>query len=162
MPMDHVHAADDTEVRALYRRLLDGWNKRDASAMAAPFDEAGEMIGFDGSQVVGREAMVSHLEPIFADHPTAAYVAKVREVRFPTPEVAILRAIVGMVPPGKADIEPRVNAHQTVVASKRGGGDWRILLFQNTPAQFHGRPDLVEQMTAELRDLLPPERETRP
>ncbi|MGZ4033139.1 MAG: SgcJ/EcaC family oxidoreductase, partial [Tumebacillaceae bacterium] len=32
--------------------------------------------------------------------------------------------------------------------------DWQIALFQNTPAQFHGRPELVEQMTAELRELI--------
>jgi hypothetical protein len=31
-----------------------------------------------------------------------------------------------------------------------------VILFQNTPAQFHGRPDLAEQLTAELRQLLPP------
>ncbi len=29
-----------------------------------------------------------------------------------------------------------------------------IALFQNTPAQFYGRPDLSEQLTAELRGLL--------
>jgi hypothetical protein len=27
----------------------------------------------------------------------------------------------------------------------------RIVLFQNTPAQFHGRPELVEEMTRELQ-----------
>lgn len=27
-------------------------------------------------------------------------------------------------------------------------------LFQNTPAQFHGRPELAESLTAELRELL--------
>ncbi|TMB75962.1 MAG: DUF4440 domain-containing protein, partial [Chloroflexi bacterium] len=27
-------------------------------------------------------------------------------------------------------------------------------LFQNTPAQFHGRPELVQQLTEELRQLL--------
>jgi hypothetical protein len=30
-------------------------------------------------------------------------------------------------------------------------GQWRIVLFQNTPAQFHGRPSLVEEMTRELQ-----------
>lgn len=30
----------------------------------------------------------------------------------------------------------------------------QIQLFQNTPAQFHGRPELVEQMTEELRQQL--------
>ncbi len=67
----------------------------------------------------------------------------------------ILHAISGMVPPGKTDIEPATNAHQTLVAVKKGGSDWRIELFQNTPpAQFHGRPELVEEMTEELSQLL--------
>jgi len=67
--------------------------------------------------------------------------------------VAILRAIVGMVPPGQVDLNPALNAHQTVVASRREG-IWRIELLQTTPAQFHGRPDLVQQMTEELRQVL--------
>lgn len=35
----------------------------------------------------------------------------------------------------------------------RDDDEWRIVLFQNTPAQFHGRPDLVTQLTAELREM---------
>ena len=38
-------------------------------------------------------------------------------------------------------------------AVKRAGR-WRIILFQNTPAQFHGRPELAQQLTDELRELL--------
>jgi hypothetical protein len=33
-------------------------------------------------------------------------------------------------------------------------GAWRVALFQNTPAQFHGRPDLVAAMTEELQRAL--------
>lgn len=62
-----------------------------------------------------------------------------------------MRAIVGMVPDG--ELVPALNAHQTLVAVKRDS-QWTIELFQNTPAQFHGRPDLVEQMTEELRQSL--------
>ena len=51
------------------------------------------------------------------------------------------------------DVNPAANAHQTLVAEEEAG-DWRIVLFQNTPAQYHGRPHLVEQQTAELRPLL--------
>jgi hypothetical protein len=58
-----------------------------------------------------------------------------------------------MVPPGQTDINPAVNTIQTLVAVKRDG-TWRIALFQNTPAQFHGRPELVQQLTEELRQLL--------
>jgi uncharacterized protein (TIGR02246 family) len=104
-------------------------------------------------QLIGRAEIVSSIQQIFADHLTAPYVSKVRVVRFLSPEVAVLRAIVGMIPPAQPDLDPNLNALQTLIASKRDG-QWRIVLFQNTPAQFHGRPDLVQQMTEELRQLL--------
>jgi uncharacterized protein (TIGR02246 family) len=75
------------------------------------------------------------------------------KLRFLSPEVAILRAIVGMVPPAQPDLDPNLNALQTLITTMRNG-HWRIVLFQNTPAQFHGRPELVQQMTDELRQLL--------
>ncbi|MGH2514102.1 MAG: SgcJ/EcaC family oxidoreductase, partial [Ktedonobacterales bacterium] len=36
----------------------------------------------------------------------------------------------------------------------RRGGGWYVALFQNTPAQFHGRPEVSAALTAELRQLL--------
>jgi uncharacterized protein (TIGR02246 family) len=146
-------SSDEVEVRTLYRELLDGWNQRNAEAFAAPFAEDGEVIGFDGSEMTGRVDIASTLGQIFADHATASYVSTVRRVRLLSPELAILRAIVGMVPPGQSDLNPAVNAHQTLVAARREG-IWRIALLQTTPAQFHGRPDLVQQMTEELRQML--------
>jgi uncharacterized protein (TIGR02246 family) len=142
----------DGEVRDLYARLLAAWNDRDAEAFAALFGDDGAMIGFDGSQAAG-PAIRDHLQPIFADHPTAAYVARVREVRSLAPGVVLLRAAAGMVPPGGDELNPAVNTLQTLLAARSGDG-WRIVLFQNTPAQFHGRPDLTEQHLAELRPLL--------
>jgi uncharacterized protein (TIGR02246 family) len=84
---------------------------------------------------------------------TASYVSKVREVRFLTEDTAILRAVVGMVPHGQSDINPAVNAIQSLVARKRDG-QWKVALFHNTPAAFHGRPAAVAELTAELRELL--------
>ena len=146
-------AADEVEARALYRRLLDAWNARSADAFASLFAEDGVTVGFDGSQLIGRTEIAVELGRIFADHPTAAYVAQVRTVHLLAPDVAILRAVAGMVPAGQSDLNPAVNAIQTLVAA-RGDGEWRIALFQNTPAQFHGRPELAEQLTEELRELL--------
>jgi uncharacterized protein (TIGR02246 family) len=144
-------AMTDGDVRDLYARLLEAWNGRDAEAFAALFADDGAMIGFDGSQATGREIR-EHLQPIFAGHPTAAYVAHVREVRPLAPGVALLRAAAGMVPPGADDLNPAVNTLQTLLAVRSGDG-WRIVLFQNTPAQFHGRPELTEQHLAELRQV---------
>ncbi len=146
-------ASDETGVRGLYRQMLDSWNKRSGSDIAALFATDGNLVGFDGSQLNGQAAIESAMHQIFADHLTAAYVGKIREVRFLTPEVALLRAVAGMVSPGQSDLNPAVNAVHTLVAAKRDGA-WRIALFQNTPAQFHGRPDLAQQLTEELRQLL--------
>ncbi|MFK7692965.1 SgcJ/EcaC family oxidoreductase [Paenibacillus sp. HJGM_3] len=143
----------EREIRELYEALLTGWNERNAGRMAELFAEEGEMIGFDGSQVTGSAGIVDHLQPIFAHHPTAAFVAIVRSVRALGPDAVLLRAIAGMVPPGKDDLNPAVNTLHSLVAVKEEG-TWRIALFQNTPAQFHGRPELVQAMTDELREWL--------
>ncbi len=141
------------QVRSLYQNLIAGWNNHDARQMADQFVQDGNMIGFDGSQVNGRAEIEAHLSQVFAHHVTAAYVFIVREVRSLSPEVAQLRAVVGMVPPGQSDINPTVNAIQSLVAVKQLG-QWRVALFHNTPAAFHGRPEASEQLTAELRQVL--------
>jgi uncharacterized protein (TIGR02246 family) len=84
--------------------------------MAAHFEENANLVGFDGSQADKRAAIEDHLRPIFAHHLTAAYVAKVREIRMLGSNVGILRAVVGMIPPGSDDINPAGNTIQTLVS----------------------------------------------
>jgi len=146
-------SAREAEISTLYQTLLESWNKRNAHDFAALFTDDANVVGFDGSQMNGRTTIEAELSRIFADHQTAAYVAIVREVRLLTPEVALLWAVVGMIPAGKSDLNPAVNAIQTLIAAKRDS-HWHITLLQSTPAQFHGRPDLSEALTAELRALL--------
>ena len=137
----------------LYRTLLECWNERDAAGFARLFESDGHSIGFDGSEMHGPEEIESALGEIFADHETATYVAKIREVRELGPELAVLRAVVGMIPRGQGELDPDKNAVQTLVAKRRPEG-WMVALLQNTPAQYHGRPDAAEALTAELRELL--------
>ncbi|MDQ0922244.1 uncharacterized protein (TIGR02246 family) [Pseudarthrobacter sp. W1I19] len=146
--------SDLAKVRGLYEGLIDAWNRRDARGMADLFTQRGLQIGFDGSTASGPDEIFQHLDPIFKDHATATYVTKVRSVRPLGPGATLLTAISGLVPPGRTDISPATNAHQTLVAMLEDGV-WGIELFQNTPAQFHGRPELVNAMTAELQQLLP-------
>ncbi|MGG4446733.1 SgcJ/EcaC family oxidoreductase [Brevibacillus sp. HB1.1] len=140
-------------IRTLYEQLITGWNDRSATGMSTPFATEGELIGFDGSQIIGRDEIFSHLDEIFSHHQTPPFVYKIRSVRLLSEEVGIVRAIAGMIPPGKSELDPALNTHQTLVAAKQGD-KWEVTLFQNTPAQFHGRPDLVEQFTEELRQGL--------
>ena len=146
-------ASPDRAIRRLYEQILRAWNERDAAAFAAQFEEDGSIVGFDGSQADSRVAIEDHLRPIFADHPTAAYVAKVREVRMLGPDVGLLRAVAGMVPPGSNDLNPEVNTIHTLVAVKQADG-WRAALFQSTPAAWHGRPQDSAALTEELREVM--------
>jgi uncharacterized protein (TIGR02246 family) len=140
----------EDEVTSLHRTLLTFWNARDAAGYGALFTADGSLVGFDGSCVETPGAITDHLAGIFADHKPATYVWKVREVRRLSSGAALLRAVVGMVPPGGDDINPEANAVQVLVATHADGG-WRIAHFQNTPAAFHGRPEAAEALTAELR-----------
>jgi len=140
-------------IEKLHEELLTYWNNQDASGMASLFTMDANVIGFDGSQMNGQVQIETELKQVFANHKTANYVWKIEEVRFLGSHVALLRAIVGMVPPGKKEINPATNAIQSLIAIKQND-IWKISLFQNTPAQFHGRPELVDAMTKELTRLL--------
>lgn len=137
----------------MYRRLLEAWNQQDGDAMANAFVEDGVVIGFDGSEHIGRDRIAAEMSEIFEDHRPATYVAKVRDVRLLAPHVAILRGVAGMVPPEQADLNPAANVTHTVVAS-RHEDQWKIVQYQNTPAQYHGRPEEREALTGELEELL--------
>ena len=138
------------EIHALYASLINCWNQQDAGGYANLISEIGSVVGFDGSMLNGRAEVERSLREIFASHPTPPYISIVREVRLLSAEVALLRAVAGMVPPGKDYVDPALNAVQSLVAVKEGD-DWRVALFQNTPAALHGRPNEVEKLTSELR-----------
>ncbi len=141
------------EVRDLYLRWIGLWNDRNAAGMEELVSEHACMVGFDGSQMNGRDAIVGTLKAVFTHHMTARFISIIREVRPLSPDVALLRAVAGMVPRGGNDINPNVNAVQSLVAV-RSGGQWSVALFQNTPAAFHGRPDVAAALSAELREAL--------
>jgi uncharacterized protein (TIGR02246 family) len=141
-------------VRDLHRQFIERWNAADAAGLAALFCDDGSIVGFDGSMVNGVTQIEEHLRSVFADHQTARYVGNVREVRVLGDGAALLRAVVGMVPPGASDINPDVNAVQSLIAVPTDNQQWRIALLQTTPAQFHGRPDDVDALTNELRAAL--------
>jgi uncharacterized protein (TIGR02246 family) len=143
----------DSPATTLYHEFLAAWNRRDATAIAALFTPKATVVGFDGSQMFGRQSIESELGAIFANHVTATYVGKVKTLVQLGPNAAMVTAIAGMVPPGQAELNPAVNTIQSVVVEERDG-HWAIAHLQSTPAAFHGRPELSEALTSELRALL--------
>jgi uncharacterized protein (TIGR02246 family) len=149
MPQD---VAAVTEVRDLYERLLDAWNNMSAADFTTLFASDANVVGFDGSQMNGQTGIRTSLEGIFADHEPARYVGLIREVRFISDDVAVLRAVAGMVPRGEAELNENLTI-QSLVATQ-DGARWKIALWHNTPAAFHGRPEAREELFAELREEL--------
>jgi uncharacterized protein (TIGR02246 family) len=144
---------EEDGVRALYQQLLDGWNQRRAEGVAELFLDDGIVVGFDGSQMLGSRAVRAEMSRIFADHRPARYVGIARAVILLKPDVAVLHAVAGMVPPGQREIKPENNAIQTLTTIKRDGR-WRIAVYQNTPARFDGQPKLAAELTAELEEAM--------
>jgi len=141
-------------VEDLYRSLIEAWNARDAVAFEALFIVDGEVVGFDGSHIMGQGAIGEEMRKIFTDHPTNAYVTRIHGVTTVATDVAIVRAVAGMIPRGRTTFEPSLHAIQRLTAVQRGGA-WRVALFQTTPALFHGRPEAVLALTRELAGELP-------
>lgn len=104
--VDSLPADETSAVAALYEQLLASWNGRDAATYAGLFAPDSTIVGFDGSQVDGPAAIAAHLGQIFADHPTPTYVAKIREVRALAKDVALLRAVAGLLPRRRSSIRP--------------------------------------------------------
>ena len=143
-------SAQDQEIVSTYTKLLAAWNAQDAAGMAALFAEGGAQVGFDGSEAQGPRTIHQQLAPIFRDHPTKRFVHVVREVHRVTDDVAMLRAVAGMVPRDSLELDESKNVVQSLIVRKEGTG-WRIVLFQNTPAKLDGRPEAVAAMSKELR-----------
>jgi uncharacterized protein (TIGR02246 family) len=149
-------ADDEDTIRSLYFQMIDGWNKGSGDVFAAPFSEDGDLVGFDGTHLKGRQEIASfhqHLFDVFLKG--SRLVGKVRSVRFVTSDIAVMHAVGGTVMAGQSDIDPERNSIHTLVAVKSRSGDkWHLAAFQNTRAQFVGRPEQSQALTEELRQEL--------
>lgn len=73
---------DEAAVRGLYQQLMDGWNKGSSEAFAAVFAEDGDLIGFDGTHLKGRQGIARFHQPLFETHLKGTrLVGKVTSVR---------------------------------------------------------------------------------
>jgi uncharacterized protein (TIGR02246 family) len=148
-----IESATEAIIESIYENLINSWNDTNARAFSDMFSENGTLVGFDGSTASGKQDIYNHLASIFADHTPAKFVSIVRDIKVLCPSVGLLRAVAGMVSAGLKRINPKTNAIQSLVVVSEMG-HFRIALFQNTPAAFHGRPRVVEHLTDELQKEL--------
>ena len=155
LPTSKSFTDDEAAVRSLCFQMIDSWNKGSGDAFAAPFAKDGDLVGFDGMHLKGRQEIASfHQRLLNTFVKGSRLVGKIRNVRFLTPDVAIMHVIGGTIMDGQTDIDPERNSIQTLVVIKDSDGKWRLAAFQNTRAQYIGRPDMSQALTEELRKEL--------
>ena len=66
-------------------------------------------------------------------------------------QMSQLHIVGGTIMAGQTDIEPERNSIHTLVAMRASDGKWRLAAFQNTRAQYIGRPDMSQALTEDLR-----------
>jgi uncharacterized protein (TIGR02246 family) len=140
------HSADEAAVRALYQQLMDGWNQGSGDAFAAVFTEDGDLIGFDGTHFKGRQEIAPFHQRLFDKWLKGSrLVGEVKDVRFLSPDIALMHAVGGTVLRGKSEPVPERDSIQTLVATRQDG-EWRLAAFQNTrlhPMDSSAGPFLV-------------------
>lgn len=135
----------------LYQAFQKAWNDRDVASIGSAYAPTAIQVDFSGTTIVGADSMRGHFSRIFRDPKCGTMIGTIREIRELAPDVVLLRAVAGYVPPRRTRIDPRRTEVQTVVFSRKGSG-WRIELFQVTPAALHGHPEIEEQLSHEIQD----------
>jgi uncharacterized protein (TIGR02246 family) len=125
---------------------MDGWNQGSGDAFAAVFTEDGDLIGFDGTHFKGRQEIAPFHQRLFDKWLKGSrLVGQVKDVRFLSPDVALMHAVGGTVLRGKSEPVPERDSIQTLVATRQDG-EWRLAAFQNTrlhPMDSSAGPFLV-------------------
>lgn len=126
-------SADEVAVREVYERFMDAWNRGSGIAVANAFTDDGDLVGFDGTHLHGRQE-IARLHQRLLDKwlKGSRLVGEVTNVRFLGPEVAVLHAVGGTILRGKRTPAPERDSIQTLVATRSEDGSWRLAAFQNT------------------------------
>lgn len=124
-------ADDEDAIRALIDQQVKGWAAGDPAAYAGVFTVDADYTTFLGSHYVGREAIAASYVPLFRRLLKGTrLLIDIAEIRFVTPDVALVRANASVV---KRVRRPnRRRARVNISVAVRTGGRWQLAASQNT------------------------------
>jgi uncharacterized protein (TIGR02246 family) len=142
-------------LQLLYRKKIEGWNEADGQKFAEPYAEDADFIGFDGTYLSGRSEITTFHQMLFDKFLRGSrLIGKIKSIKFPIPNVAIIVAISGTIESNQSIINPERNSIHTIVAVKHdNNGQWCFTAFQNTRAIYIGQPQKAEQLTKEIEQI---------
>lgn len=140
LSIDLAQAADtpsgdsnDAAIRELSARMAEAYNNGDVSGIAANFTPDGHLISGDGTHLHTPAGIEHYLAELRAKLPkgTRFVITGVTDVRFPTPDVAVITSEDGWLFPGETTSAEKNKGIQSLVAV-RHEGIWRVVLLQRT------------------------------
>jgi uncharacterized protein (TIGR02246 family) len=129
-----ANPTDEAAIRDIERVWDVGWNKHDPKTMVSVLAEDVDFVNVAGEWFKGREAFQRHMERVHA----TIFAESTRntidtEIRFLTPEIALVHSSARISGDRAADGSPRSprNVLMTRVVVKRGG-KWVVVAAHNT------------------------------
>ena len=125
---------DESAVRNLIAEYAVSWNRHDIAAFGGLFAENCDYVNIDGVCWKGMQEIVQHHAELFQNRlKTAVRTLTGAEVRFPTPDVALVHAswdVTGWSRPTGKPVP--VLKEITTMTIVKTNGKWLITSFQNT------------------------------
>jgi uncharacterized protein (TIGR02246 family) len=126
---------DETEIRALYQRMIDAWG--DAKAYAACFTPDADYIIANGMLEKGWQEIIDGHEIIFSAWARNSHlVGKIDSVRYLTSEVAFVIAYGNVEYNDNRSSDDNKRTIYSLIAQKLNGA-WLFAAYQNTPIETH-------------------------
>ena len=128
-----LDAADESAIRSIPQRMADGWNDGNAEAFAAPFADDADFVAFEGTHLVGREAIVAFHQQIFETIVKGSRLegVEVKFIRALGPTQAVVHARVRVTLPEQTTPLRSRDSMQLLVLGKHDA-EWRIEALQNS------------------------------
>jgi uncharacterized protein (TIGR02246 family) len=124
--------AREAPIRALYNQMVAAYNRGDATGVAAVFVSEGAMISGDANRYITPPEIERFLSRLIARLPKGTqFISTVTDVRFASPDIAVLTSEGGWLFPGESAVSDKNQGIQTLVALRQEGA-WRAALFQRT------------------------------
>ncbi|MFJ5925608.1 SgcJ/EcaC family oxidoreductase [Kitasatospora sp. NPDC092948] len=130
-----TNVKDQQAVGAVPQRMIAAWAGNDAAAFAALFADDGTMILPGDIFQKGRGRIEQFMTAAYAGpyKGTTVFGAPL-DVRFPTPDTAILITQGGVIAPGETEVAPEREIRATWVLAKQSE-EWLITAYHNSPVR---------------------------
>jgi uncharacterized protein (TIGR02246 family) len=139
--MDEISetSANAQALSALFQQMIDGWNRGDGQAYAAPFTEDADYVIVDGKHVKGREVIAYGHQYIFNTvFKGSRMKGQVKDIRFLSADIALMHAEGVLQLSGQARTASEQHSTMTIVAIRQTDR-WGFTAFHNTLVEE--RPD---------------------